>query len=140
MIWRLLTVEVKDGVYHTMAVLLAPCSLCVVTYINVIEKPIAGLLYFLYFCVLASLAFILIKLPKFFRYSFVPGFAGLTFPMAIGIVASNKMSAYLLNVAGNEKLSAMTGQLAGIQLYITSMIVLYVVLNFIIMALKLERK
>lgn len=28
MIYRLLTVEVKDQVYHTMAVVLAPCSLC----------------------------------------------------------------------------------------------------------------
>ena len=29
MIWRLITVEVKPPVYHTMAVVLAPCSLCV---------------------------------------------------------------------------------------------------------------
>lgn len=140
MIWRLCTVEVKDAVYHTMAVVLAPCSLCVVSYLNIIENPNQYILYFLYICVLASLAFIIIKLPKFFRYTFTPGFAGLTFPMAIGIVASNKMSVYLLNAAGNEVLSNAAAQLAGFQIYLTSILVGYVLLNFVIMALKIERR
>lgn len=140
MIWRLITVEVKDAVYHTMAVVLAPCSLCVVSYINVIETPNPALLYFLYVCVLASILFIIIKLPKFFRYQFTPGFAGLTFPMAIGTVATSKMSGYLANVAGNEMLSKACTQLFGIQVYITSMIIGYVLLNLVIMLLKLERK
>jgi exfoliative toxin A/B len=140
MIWRLATVEVKDAVYHTMAVVLAPCSLCVVSYLNVGGEGLnQTLLYFLYGCVLVSLAFVIIKLPKFFRYSFTPGFAGLTFPMAIGIVATNKMSGYLAN-QGLESLSAKVGQLAGFQIYLTSMLVGYVLLNFLIMALKIERK
>ena len=140
MIWRLITVEVKDAVYHTMAVVLAPCSLCVVSYINVIENPNQYLLYFLYFCVLASLAFIIIKLPKFFAYSFVPGYAGVTFPMAIGIVATGKMAAYLTNVVGNEKLAGYLTQLQGIQLYLTTFIIGYVLINFLIMFLRIERK
>ena len=139
MIWRLLTVEVKPAVYHTMAVVLAPCSLCVVSYLNVIGEPIQPLLFFLYACVLASLAFIVIKLPKFFSFPFTPGFAGLTFPMAIGIVATTKMTGYL-NTNGYEGLAAVTGQIGGIQVYLTSMIVGYVLLNFLIMALKVERK
>lgn len=139
MIWRLLTVEVKAPVYHTMAVVLAPCSLCVVSYLNVIPEPNRILLYFLYACVLASVLFIVLKLPKFFSFSFVPGFAGLTFPMAIGTVATNKMSAYFA-AAGQEQFAAMTSQLFGIQLYLTTMIVGYVLLNFLIMALRIERK
>lgn len=139
MIWRLATVEVKPAVYHTMAVVLAPCSLCVVSVLNVMEAPNRILMYFLYICVLASLAFIIIKLPKFFSFSFVPGFAGLTFPMAIGCVASSKMSAYLDGL-GNTVWSGYTAQLSGIQIYITSMLVGYVLLNFAIMALKIERR
>lgn len=139
MIWRLLTVEVKPGVYHTMAVVLAPCSLCVVSYLNVIQEPDQGLLFFLYACVLASLTFIVIKLPKFFAFSFTPGFAGLTFPMAIGIVATTKMTGYL-TANGYEGMAAVTGQIGGIQVYLTSMIVGYVLLNFLIMALKVERR
>ena len=138
MLYRLITVEVKPPVYHTMAVLLAPCSLCVVSYLNLAQEPNKILLYILYLCVLASLAFILIKLPKFFAFPFAPGYAGLTFPMCIGIVATNRMSAYLAGT--NEALSGALAQLGGIQTYITTMIVGYVLLNFIIMALRIERK
>ncbi len=139
MIWRLMKVEVKPPVYHTMAVVLAPCSLCVVSYLNVIQNPNAAMVYVLYACVLASLLFIAIKLPKFFSFQFTPGFAGLTFPMAIGIVASQKMAAFL-TTAGNEAFANVVKQISGIQIYLTTMIVGYVLLNLVIMALKIERK
>ena len=139
MIWRLLTVEVKPAVYHTMAVVLAPCSLCVVSYLNVIADPVPAVVFVLYVCVLASLAFIVIKLPKFFAFPFAPGYAGLTFPMAIGIVATNKMTGCLTG-QGQEALAAVTGQLAGFQIYLTTMIVGYVLLNFLMMALNIQRK
>lgn len=138
MIWRLLKVEVKAPVYHTMAVLLAPCSLCVVSYLNVIPNPNAALLYVLYGCVLASLLFIIIKLPKFFAFPFTPGFAGMTFPMAIGIVASTKMAGYLTG-AGQEALAGVVKQISGIQIYLTTMIIGYVLLNFVIMALRVKK-
>lgn len=139
MIWRLVKVEVKPPVYHTMGVVLAPCSLCVVSYLNVIQNPNAAMVYVLYACVLASLAFVVIKLPKFFAFQFTPGFAGLTFPMAIGIVASQKMAGFL-TTAGNEALANVVKQISGIQIYLTAMIVGYVLLNLVIMALKIERK
>lgn len=139
MIWRLLTVEVKPAVYHTMAVVLAPCSLCVVSYLNVIADPVPAVVFVLYVCVLASLAFIVIKLPKFFAFPFAPGYAGLTFPMAIGIVATNKMTGFLTG-QGQEALAAVTGQLAGFQIYLTTMIVGYVLLNFLMMALNIQQK
>ena len=122
-----------------MAVVLAPCSLCVVSYLNVIKEPNGMLLSFLYICVLASLAFIIIKLPKFFAFPFAPGFAGMTFPMAIGIVASTKMAGYLAGI-GNESLAAVVTQISGFQIYLTTMIIGYVLLNFAMMALKIERK
>ncbi|MBR4027930.1 MAG: TDT family transporter [Lachnospiraceae bacterium] len=139
MIWRLMTVEVKPPVYHTMAVVLAPCSLCLVSYLNVIQNPNAMMVYVLYACVFVSFAFIVIKLPKFFAFQFTPGFAGLTFPMAIGVVASQKMTAFL-TTAGNEAFANIVKQISGIQLYLTTMIIGYVLLNFVIMALKIERK
>ena len=54
MLWRLMNVEIKSAAYHTMAVLLAPCSLCVVSLINVYGTPNPILLTFMYICVLAS--------------------------------------------------------------------------------------
>ncbi|MFI3208437.1 MAG: TDT family transporter [Eubacteriales bacterium] len=135
---RLNKYEIKPNFMHTLAIVLAPCALCLVSYLNTAANPIAGLVYLLYACVVASLVFIIIKLPKFFSVPFAPGFAGMTFPMAIGTVASSKMAAYLAN-AGNEGLSAAVAQLSGIQIYLTSMLVGYVLLNFIMMALKVKK-
>lgn len=139
MLYRLFTVEVKAPVYHTMAVLLAPCSLCVVSYINVIESKNVMLLYFLFFCVLASLAFVFIKLPKFFAFHFVPGYAGVTFPMAIGCVATGKMAGFLTNT-GKETIAGYLMQLQGIQIYITTMIIGWVLLQFFITLCRIERR
>jgi len=129
MLWRLAAREINDGVYHTQAILLAPCSLCLVSYLNVIPEPNQILVYLLYFCVLVSLLFVLYKLPKFFSYAFYPGFAGLTFPMAIGIVASTKMAGYIEGT-GNTALSGIITQISGVQIYVTTAIIAFVLFNF----------
>ena len=66
MIWRLRKFEIKDTMQHGTAILLGPCSLCVVSYINIIQNPNFILVWILYICVLLSLLYILLKLPKFF--------------------------------------------------------------------------
>ena len=138
-LYRLIKLPVKSAVYHTMPVVLAPCSLCVVSLLNAFETPNPVLLGILYICVLISLAFILIKLPDFFSFAFYPGFAGLTFPMAIGVVASQKMAGYLTE-QGKEALGNACMQLAGFQIWITSMLVGYVVLMLIRMMLRKEAR
>lgn len=139
MIWRLVKTELMPAFYHTMAVVLAPCSLCLVSYLNVIEEKNELLIWILYGCVLASLIFVISRLPKFFSFAFGPGFAGMTFPMAIGIVASTKMAEYL-TAAGQEKIAQGISQLCGIQTYLTTMIIGYVLLNFVILALRIQKK
>ena len=130
MVYRLIKHPIKDAVYHTQAIVLAPSSLCVVGYLNFIkENPNSTLLYALYVCVLLALIFILCKLPKFFSYSFTPGFAGLTFPMAIGIVASIKMSAFV-TAQGNEVLGNIIKEVSGIQIVVTTVIIGFVLYNF----------
>ena len=68
-------------------------------------------------------------MPKFFGFTFNPGFAGLTFPMAIGIVASTKMSAFLI-AQGNESFGSIVKEISGIQIYITTAIIGFVLYNF----------
>ena len=138
-IYRLIKVPVKPAVYHTMPVVLAPCSLCVVSLLNTFDPAPKLLLIFLYICVLASLLFIIVKLPDFFSFDFVPGFAGLTFPMAIGIVATNKMAGYLA-ANGMEGAGAACTQLSGFQIFLTSMLVGYVLLNFLRMFLRTPKR
>ena len=139
MLWRLMKVEIKNAAYHTMAVLLAPCSLCVVSLINVNGQNNGIVLKFMYVCVLLSLAFILYKLPDFFSFDFYPGYAGLTFPMAIGVVASQKMAGYLTE-SGSEALGYAVTQLSGLQIFVTSMLVGYVMLMFLRMLLKKQKR
>lgn len=129
MVYRLVKYEVKVGMVHTLAIVLAPCSLCVVSYLNIIAEPQFGLVTALYLCVLLSLLFVISRLPKFFSHPFSPAFAGLTFPMAIGIVASTKMSGYLAQ-NGMEGMAETVKQVSGIQIYITTAIIGFVLFNF----------
>lgn len=137
MVWRLAAKEVKAAVYHTQAIVLAPCSLCVASYLNLAAGPdsVLGtapneiLVSVLYICVLLSLLFIVVKLPSFFAVPFAPGFAGLTFPMAIGIVASTRVSAYFTG-AGNELIGGIVKQIAGFQIYLTTAMIGMVLFGF----------
>ena len=129
MLYRLVKHELKEPMYHTQAILLAPSSLCLVSYLNFIETPNKFIIYYLYLAVICALIFIIIKLPTFFSFIFHPGFAGLTFPMAIGTVASSKMSAYLIG-QGYEILGNIINQISGIQIYITTGIISVVLFKF----------
>ena len=132
MLYRLLKHELKEPMYHTQAILLAPPSLCLVSYLNFIETPNKFIIYYLYLAVICALIFIIIKLPKFFSFVFHPGFAGLTFPMAIGTVASSKMSAYLIG-QGYETFGNIINQISGIQIYLTTGIISVVLFKFFMM-------
>ena len=129
MIYRLIKYPIKDAMFHTQAILLAPSSLCVVSYINFIKEQNLLLISALYICVLCALGFIIYKLPRFFSFAFNPGFAGLTFPMAIGIVASIKMSA-LLTTQGYVLLGNIIREISGIQIFMTTTIIAFVLYNF----------
>lgn len=130
MIIRMIKHPIPDALYHTSAILLAPSSLCLVSYLNVIPNPNAVVVYSLYTAVFATLIFILISIPKFFKPSFHPGFAGLTFPLAIGVVASMKMSNFLIG-QGMETFGAFIKEVSGLQLYITTTIIAFVFYNFV---------
>lgn len=132
MIYRLLKHPLEDGFYHTRAIVLAPSSLCVVSYINIIQNPIPLVVYLLYFIVFCCLVFVVLNIKKFFSFKFHPGFAGLTFPMAIGIVASLKTGTFLTAQGFTGFGSAIT-QLAGFQIYMTTAIIAFVLHNFYIM-------
>lgn len=128
MVYRLIKYPIKDAMYHTQAIILAPSSLCLVSYFNFIKNPNTIIVYGLYIIVLLSLIFVLYKLPKFFKFKFNPGFAGLTFPMAIGIVASSKMAEFLANKGSS--LAVLVREISGVQIYVTTAIIAFVLFNF----------
>ncbi|MDV4150605.1 TDT family transporter [Clostridium sp. AL.422] len=139
MIIRLKKEPIKEALFHTQAILLAPSSLCLVSYLNFISNPNIIIISILYIIILATLLFIIYMLPKFFSYTFTPGFAGLTFPMAIGIVASAKASSYFNNI-GHESISYILKEISGIQIYISTTIIAFVLYNFIRILVKSYNK
>jgi exfoliative toxin A/B len=130
MIIRLVKYPVEAPLLHTKAIVLAPVSLCLVSYLNVEPEPATGLLFLLYGMLLLSLLYILFRIPRFFSVPFSPGFAGLTFPMAIGATASLRMSGWLSN-SGYELLGSLVWNIFGIQTYLTTAIIAFVMFNFL---------
>ena len=130
MIRRLIIKPLPDMVYHTKAILLAPSSLCAIGYLNVVKEPNMYIAFFLYGIVFVTLISILLSIPKFFSFNFHPGFAGTTFPMAVGTVASFRTSAYLTSINLPEY-SNIVRNIAGIQLYVTTGIIVFVFYNFL---------
>jgi exfoliative toxin A/B len=59
--------------------------------------------------------------------------------MAIGVVATQKMAGYLTE-KGSEALGAAVTQLVGLQIFVTSMLVGYVMLMFLRMFLKKQKR
>lgn len=130
MVYRMACCEVKADMYHSQAIILGPCSLCTVSLVNVYPDPNALLLGVLYVCVLASLVWVVAHLPKFFLFGFKPGYAGMTFPMVIAIMASMKVSGVLAE-NGMDALAWWAMQLSGVQLVITTAIIAVVISYFV---------
>ncbi|MCL1929120.1 MAG: TDT family transporter [Treponema sp.] len=130
MIIRIATKPLNPPLLHTKAIFLAPAALCLVGYLNVIPNPNNVIVMALYTAVFLSFLYFLKNIPSFFAVPFNPGFAGMTFPNAIGIVASFRMVAYLQGQE-NEFLANAVRQIAGIQVYITTAVIALVLYNFI---------
>lgn len=135
LILRLQKHPVPGATMHSRAIMMAPCSLLLVSYLNVIQNPnpyVVGVLYALIFIMLI---YALGKIPLFFSVAFHPGFASLTFPMAIATVASFRVADYLLHQGHVGPAAAIT-QFAGIQMYLSTAVIGFVVFNFARMGVK----
>jgi exfoliative toxin A/B len=132
MVIRLLRTPVPAQFLHTTPVVVAPVSLCLTSYLNVESSPQIGMITTLYILLLLSVLYVVKKLPRYFAVPFNPGFAGLTFPMAIGCVAGLRTAAWL---GENYKgWAPVVRQIAGIQIWLTTAIVAFVIFNFLRMA------
>ncbi len=140
MIYRLVKRPLPEQFRLTEAILLAPPSLCLVSYLNVSAEPQMAIVITLYALVFITLLYLFAyRLPQFLKLKFNPGFAALTFPLAIGLIASMRMSGYLLN-NGMETVGEMLRQISGIQLYLTTAIIAYVAYRFMNLFLQSIKK
>lgn len=138
MVYRLLKKPIPKGTFHTTAILLAPVSLCIVSMINVLDRipmPVMYLMIALYF---ATIIMIIVLVPKYFSYRFYPGYAGLTFPLAIGCVAAGKLSGLFKESA--PAFSTFMTQVQGFLVFFTVVFTGYVLIKFSAMLFKVPDK
>lgn len=130
MLWRMKSCEVAEAMMHSQAIMLGPCSMCIVSYVNAFPNPNLVVLGLLFACEAVSLVYVVWKLPKFFSVAFHPGYAGMTFPMAVGLLATHAFASALA-AAGFAEAAWAAEQLAGVQLLLTTTIVAVVVARFL---------
>ena len=130
MVYRLVKNPLPQPLSLTAAILLAPSSLCLVGYLNVSAEPVPVIIFSLYWIIFIKLLYVASKLPQFLQLKFNPGFASLTFPLAISLVASIRMSGFLIN-QGMDSFGNLVREFSGIQLYLTTAIIAYVAYHFL---------
>lgn len=132
MIRRLATKPIPHPLYHTQAVVIAPVSLSIVTYLARTQTPQPVFVGFLAILLAASLLFYVWRLPYFFAFNFLPSFAGITFPMSIGVVATGRLATFW-EKAGHVGLSQLATQIQGFQLFLTTVAVGYVFIRLLML-------
>lgn len=130
MMWRMKRCEVAEAMMHSQAIMLGPCSMCLVSYVNAFSQPNLIVVALLFACVAVSLVYVVWKLPKFFSVQFHPGYAGMTFPMAVGLLATSGFASAFA-AAGYVDIAWAARQLVGVQLLLTTTIVAVVSARFL---------
>lgn len=134
MLYKIFTKKLTKAQITTTGIMAAPGGLAVAGFITMYKEIN---IYFLSFLIIAMLFNVLIVyyfVNKLFRNGFVPGFAAFTFPLAVSTLATYKVVGYLkvhsLGFVGLFKGIAM------VELIVTSCIIAYVLINFLILFFK----
>ncbi len=139
MVYRLIKKPVPEGLYHTQAIILAPVSLSLVSYLNRFPEPWFWLVTLLTVLLLISLVYYIFIVFGGFSFRFTPSFAGLTFPAAISIIATGKLVEFWEG-AGYLSLASGLEQVRGIQIFITTAVVGYIALRFLMNFLNVSER
>lgn len=117
-------IEIPQQARMTLAVFGAPSSLCLAGYLGVFE-PSRIILVILVPLAFSLTIFLYILLPGFLKQPFTLGFAPLTFPLAIGVIATQRYTAYLTGIS--SKWVELFNEIFFIQLIIATLVIGYVV-------------
>ncbi len=129
-IYRLIKKDLPKPARFTKTILLAPISLIIVGYINVYAEKSLAVVNILAVILLITMIYVLTQTKSFMEGGFVPGYAALTFPHAIAIIASLKLSTFY--VTAYPQLSGVVYQIAGIQIFFTTAVILFTLYSFLI--------
>jgi tellurite resistance protein TehA-like permease len=128
--------EVPDAAKPTIAILAAPASLSLVSYLHIEPEPSVFLCSVLLGVALLMSALIYLAFPRLLRLPFSPGFSAYTFPTAIGATALYTLAAYLENYPALSGYSGQLRLLGGIELAVAVAVIGYVCLRYLLYFLK----
>lgn len=137
MVARIIKDPVPDDVVHTKMVLLAPCSLCLASYINFSQvASLQSLLnptvvIVMYAFVFVTLIYVMTHIFKFFSRPFTPLFGALTFPMAIGTLAALRAGQYFSSIETYKTLGFFVNNIVGFQIFVSTTFIAIVFFNFV---------
>ena len=136
MIYRLFKKEkIKESIAPAIAVLSAPASLCISGYLAYTNNPNLILLGILFVTSIFNLVYVYIKIPRALKKGFSPIHGAFTFPLAISLLAMLKLASYT-DFIGYTTLGVILRGVAIFELVITTVLIVYVIVNFIIMFIK----
>lgn len=134
MLYKIFTGKLTKAQLATTGIMAAPGGLAVGGFITMYKEINPYFLGFLVILMIFNVLIVYYFANKLFRNGFIPGFAAFTFPLAVSTLATYKLVGYLKvhdsALVGPFKIIAM------IELIVTSAIIAYVIINFIILFFK----
>ncbi|WBA80569.1 TDT family transporter [Endozoicomonas sp. GU-1] len=131
MLYRLIFREkIPDAALPTFAIMAAPASLSLAGYLSITDQPNYLLVAVLLPLAIFMTSLVYVAFVRLLRLPFSPGYAAFTFPMVIGATALFKL-ADILHQQGYQKVCDVINNLAGFELLVATVIVLYVALRYL---------
>ncbi|WP_273429319.1 TDT family transporter [Chitinibacter tainanensis] len=129
---------IPEGAQPTIAILAAPASLTLAAYLRVATDPSPLLVMILLGVAVTMTLIVYVALLHLLRLPFTPGFAALTFPLAIGATALFKVQAFFIDWALPGDIILQVQTLARIELAIATVVIGYVAVRYAIWLAKLR--
>ncbi|WP_257263254.1 TDT family transporter [Endozoicomonas sp. ONNA2] len=131
MLYRLIFREkIPDAALPTFAIMAAPASLSLAGYLSITDQPNYLLVAVLLPLAIFMTSLVYVGFARLLRLPFSPGYAAFTFPMVIGATALFKL-AETLHQQGHQNICDVINNLAGFELLVATVIVLYVALRYL---------
>ena len=132
---KYLSEKINKNLAPAIAVLSAPASLCIAGYLTLTNSPNLILLGILFVTSIFNLVYVYIKIPASLREGFSPMHGAFTFPLAISLLAMLKVASYA-DFIGYTTMGVIFRGLAIFELVITTVLITYVIIGFLIMFIK----
>lgn len=124
--------EIADPVKPTIAILAAPASLSLVSYLSLEPDPSLLLCSLLFGIAVLMTSIVYLAFFKLLRLPFSPAFAAYTFPMAVGATALYKVSEWLANYSFALEYSFQIRMMAVLEMIVATIVVGYVCFRYLL--------